>query len=527
LKINKEILDDRQVKLTVEYTTSEFEGYKRRGAKKIAKNVKIPGFRPGKAPYNVIVNHYGEAAIIQEAIDILLEDDYGKILDEQEIKPSGAGNLEKIESSDPPTFVFIVPLEPEVNLGEYKEIRKPYELEEFDIKEVDEFIENLRRNAATIIPANHPAEAGDLVYFNLSGEFLNPEEGEDATITDKTPQQAVIPSDDETPQKEWPYQGFSRELIGVAEGDVKELKHQYEEDDEDEEFRGKTAIFTVEIQSVKSLELPELDDDFAKTQGDFETVADFRKVVEERLREQHKNAYDETYFEELLTEISSKTEILYPPQMLEHEEEHIQEDLKSRLERQNMDFETYLKLRDKDEETFIEEEIRPVAKERLERSLVIDALIESEGLKINQDLLNSNINEIISEIVYSGNAQEMQKHMGKDEFSRAISMEGVSRTMNSQILERLKLIATGQPIPEEGSDSDLKEEAFVEPENDEDSQKDTQKVEEPAAPGESKKELTADKPVQHITEGTETVDQENENIDTTSNDEPDSETLED
>ncbi len=71
-------------------------------AKKISRNVKIPGFRPGKAPYSIIVNHYGEAAIVQEAIDILLEDDYGKILDEQEIKPSGSGNLEKIESYDPP-----------------------------------------------------------------------------------------------------------------------------------------------------------------------------------------------------------------------------------------------------------------------------------------------------------------------------------------------------------------------------------------------------------------------------------------
>lgn len=515
MKINKEILEDRQIKLTVEYTTTEFEGYKRRGAKKISKNVKIPGFRPGKAPYSIIVNHYGEAAIVQEAIDILLEDDYGKILDEQEIKPSGSGNLEKIESYDPPTFVFIIPLEPEVNLGEYQEIRKAYELEEFDASEVDEFVENIRRNAATIIPANHPAEAGDLVYFNLSGEFLNPEEGEDATITDKTPQQAVIPSNDEDSKEEWPYPGFARALMGVEEGNVQELKHQYPEDVEDEEFRGKTAIFTVEVQSVKSLELPELDDDFVKTQGEFDTVADFRNAVEQRLREQHKNSYDETYFDELLNEITAQSEILYPPQMIEHEEEHLQEDIKSRLERQNMDFETYLKLRDKDEETFIEEEIRPVAKKRLERSLVIDALIESQGLKINQDLLNSNINAIISEIVYSGSAQDMQKQMGKDEFSKAISMEGVSRTMNSQILERLKLIATGQPIPEENTESDL--DRTVDETNDEEvSQNETIEDVELVESDENKDDLTSETP----------VPQEDEEIESTSNDESEGETLE-
>ncbi len=238
------------------------------------------------------------------------------------------------------------------------------------------------------------------------------------------------------------------------------------------------------------MELPELDDDFVKTQGEFDTVADFQKAVEERLREQHKNAYDETYFDELLNEITAQSEILYPPQMLEHEEEHLQDDIKSRLERQKMDFETYLKLRDKDEETFIEEEIRPVAKKRLERSLVIDALIKSQDLKINQDLLNSNINALISEIVYSGNAQDMQKQMGKDEFSRAISMEGVSRTMNSQILERLKLIATGQPIPEEEAKSDL--EKTVDETNDEEvSQNESIEDVEIVAPDENKDDFNS------------------------------------
>jgi trigger factor len=135
--------------------------------------------------------------------------------------------------------------------------------------------------------------------------------------------------------------------------------------------------------------------------------------------------------------------------MLEHEEEHVLEDIKSRLENQNMDFETYLKLRNTDEETFMEEEIRPVAKERLERTLVVDALIEAEGLKLDQEMLKHNINDVMSEVFYSGNAQEMQEQMGKEEFSRAISMEGVQRTMNEQLQARLKLIATGQPIPEE------------------------------------------------------------------------------
>jgi len=458
LNIEKTIQEDRQAKLTVTYTSEEFEGFKRRAAKKISKNAKIPGFRPGKAPYKVIVNHYGEGAIIQEAIDILLDDDYAKMVEEAEIEPSGPGNLETIESYDPPKLVFMIPLEPEIELGDYREIRKEYELEEFDISQVDDFIDKMRRNAATIVPSDHPAGEGDLVYFSLSGEFLNPEEGEDATITDKTPQQVVIRAEGEESEDEWPFPGFSRELIGVEAGQTKEIQHQYSEDYSDEEYQGKTAIFTIEVQSVKELELPEFDEEFVQTLGNYDSPEDFRESIEERMRGDHEESYNDEFINELLEEITENTKLSYPPQMLEHEQEHVLEDIQSRLEQQNMDYETYLKLRDMDEETFIEEEIQPVARQRLERSLVIDALIKAEGLKLDQDILKNNINEIMTEVIYSGDLEEMQKQMGKEEFSRAVSMEGVNRTMNTQIQERLKLIASGQPIPEEEVEVEISEE---------------------------------------------------------------------
>ncbi len=139
----------------------------------------------------------------------------------------------------------------------------------------------------------------------------------------------------------------------------------------------------------------------------------------------------------------------YPPQMLAHEEEHVLDDLKARLENQNMDFKTYLSLRGVEEEAFVADEIRPAAKQRLERSLIVDSLIDAENLKLDQEMLKDNIGEILNEVIVSGEAEEMQKQMGKDAFTRAISMEGVQKTMNTLLKNRLKLIATGQPIPEE------------------------------------------------------------------------------
>ena len=494
MNIDKTIQEDRQAKLTVEYTNLEFESFKQRAARRIAKDTKIPGFRPGKAPYSVILNRYGEGAIIQEAIDILLDDDYGKILEQAEIKPSGMGSLETIESYDPPKFIFMVPLEPEIDLTDYKEIRKDYEPEEFDVAQVDEFIENLRRNAATIIPAEHPAEVGNLVYFNLSGEFLNPAEDEDASITDKTPQQVVIPAKGEGSDKEWPFPGFAEQLLGVSAGETKEIQHTYPDDAEDEDYRGKTAVFSVDVQSVKELELPEVDEDFIKSMGDYDSPEAFRESIEEHLRKDQQEEYDSQFFNDLLAEIIENAKIVYPPQMLEHEEEHVLDDIKSRLANQNMDFETYLKLRETDEETFVKEEVEPVAKQRLERSLVVDALIEAEELKLNQEMLKQNINQVMAEVYYSGNAQDMQKKLGQDDFSRAISMEGVQRTMGAQLQERLKLIATGQPIPEDEPET---EEA---PENAEEEEAVVETAEEAVEAVEAEETPEIEEPVKEVSE---------------------------
>ena len=459
MNIEKVIQEDRQAKLTVEYSPEEFEKFKRRAAKKISKNAKIPGFRPGKAPYQVIVNHYGEGAIVQEAIDLLIDDDYSKILEETEIEPSGSGNLESIDNLDPPKFILIVPLKPEIDLGDYRSVRIDYQPEPFDESEVDAFILNLQRNSATIIPAERPAEEDDLVYFNLSGEFLNPETDEDATITDKTPQQVVIPAEDKITSREWPFPGFSRALLGVKAGDVKEIQHAFPDDHYDEEFQGKTAIFTVEVQSVKALELPDVDEDFVESLGNYESPEQFREKLEERLRVEHEEAYEHEYFNAILNEIIENTAMNYPPQMLEHEEEHTLEDLKSRLEKQNMDFETYLKLRDTDEETFMINEVRPNAKQRLERNLVVDTLVDAEGLVLDESLFKEQINHLMSEVFRSGKVTELQKQMGDDGFSRMISMEGVSRTINTQLKNRLKLIATGQPIPEEDDSASEEQES--------------------------------------------------------------------
>ncbi len=123
MKIDTVQQDDHQIKLTVEVEPETLEGAKKKAGKKISGKVKVPGFRPGKAPYSVVLRQVGEAAILEEALDILLQDIYPSIIEEAKIEPYGPGSLQNVVTMEPPTFEFMVPLAPEVELGDYRALR--------------------------------------------------------------------------------------------------------------------------------------------------------------------------------------------------------------------------------------------------------------------------------------------------------------------------------------------------------------------------------------------------------------------
>ena len=175
MKIETEHLEDHQVKLTVEIEPERMSSSKQIAARKIAKRLKIPGFRPGKAPYPVVLRHAGEAAIVEEAIDVLVSDIYPDLIEEGNIEPYGPGTLENIVSIDPPVFEFVIPLIAKVELGDYKEIRKEYSKADITEEDVDEVISGLQEQQATIEPVDRACEIGDLVTVRFSGVEVNPE----------------------------------------------------------------------------------------------------------------------------------------------------------------------------------------------------------------------------------------------------------------------------------------------------------------------------------------------------------------
>ena len=215
LKFEKKLLKDHQVQLTVNFDQETFEHFRNQAARSISSKSKVPGFRPGKAPMDVVKRIYGEDYLNEEALELLVNEKYPLLLDEAKIKPAAAGKLEKVEKLNPPELIFTVPLEPVIELGKYQEIQKKFELPQIDEKDIDEVIHNLQLNYATAEKVEREAKNGDLVNFKLTAIVSNPEEGESDELLKESPYQMVI---GEKQREEFPYEGFDKELIGLKAG---------------------------------------------------------------------------------------------------------------------------------------------------------------------------------------------------------------------------------------------------------------------------------------------------------------------
>ncbi len=441
MKTEKTYTDDHQVKLSTEIEAELVDQFKRRAARQIARSTRIPGFRPGKAPYNMVLSYVGEERIFQEAIDLLVQDVYPKILDAEEIKPWGSGSFDNIASEDPLVLEFTVPLDTEVELKGLEELNKKYVLEPVTDSEVEDYIVSMRRSHANIVPLETPAVEGNVVYMSLEAQDKNAAEGQDPVIIKSSPQQTLIPTVEESRDSEWPYRGFARDLIGKKENDTFTLEHVYPADAESEEFAGKAVLFNVNIQSVKALELPELDEEFLKSNGGFASVEDLYKGVREYLENKRKEEYDDDYYLSLVDLLRQTSVIKYPPQLMKEEEEEVLHRIEHDLEHRNLDLALYLKIRKLERDKFIEDEVKPTAKNRIERSLIMDAITKRYDIKISNEELEAEISNVINDLIMSGEFAEAQKSLGSKKFSETVSMQAANRAIENSIRKQLLQLA--------------------------------------------------------------------------------------
>ena len=457
MKIEKEFRDDHQVKLTVEIDSDTFEKAKRKSARQLAKKIKIPGFRPGKAPYGVILRQVGEGRIVEQALDFLIEDQYPEIIKEAEIEPYGPGTLENVPELDPPTFEFVVPLEAEVELGDYKSIDIPYEPPVISDEDVNQAIESSREQNAMRESVDRPAELGDVVYFRLSAQRTDLEESEESLLIEDRFSSSQIESEEDP--DEWPFPGFSNELIGLSAEEEKSINHQFPDDHQDEELQGANVAYQVSVSNIQAVTLPEINDHLAQTASEFETLDEWKENLKVTLEERNLEIYAEEFDNSILDHIISNSTIKHPPQMISREEEEVLRGLEYRLSQQGINKELYLQIRGIDEDALLEE-IKPVAEDRVKKALVLMEVAKKEKIQADPDQVQEEMGRTVQAISSTMTPNDAKK-FAKSEYIPSLASNIVADLLTQKTMVYLRATAKGEPWPPEihgESDSEIAEE---------------------------------------------------------------------
>jgi trigger factor len=439
LKIESLPREDHQVNLIVEVDPDQLEKAKKKAARKISERSKIPGFRPGKAPYDVVKRFYGDGAITEEAVEVLVDQIYPDVLKEAGVQPGAAGSLENIEKLDPPTLKFLVPLAPTVDLGDFRSVRKPYEFTPPGEDKLDEAIENLRSMYSKTENVDREIKEGDFVLLDVKGQAGEKE------LPDLTRAGYPVFVRSEEKEADWPFPGFGIKLVGMKAGDTSSIKHKFPNDHATEELKDLDVDFEVLVKTVRGVTLPELNDEFAKSVG-VENVEELRNRVKDNIEAQAKADYDDKYFAELFDLIKAGATIKYPPQVLDHESEHVLDELKHRLSDQHLDLDTYLKMQQTDMEKFMADEVRPTAVRRLERSLLIEEIARQEKIELDQTKLEEAFQQNWASL--SSSDEKFAKltkggSRASKELVDAVVVDTANRMMVTRVLDRIKAIATG------------------------------------------------------------------------------------
>ena len=445
MKIESQELDDHQIKLIVETSQEAFEPVKQRAARKLSQRTKIPGFRPGKAPYAIILRQLGEELILEEALELYIQDLYPKVIEEAKIEPYGPGSLEKVISYSPPKFEFIIPLKPVVELGDYQNVRFPYSLTTITKEEIDNVIQNLRERQAIMEPANRPANEGDVVYIRISATRQHPSEvNEETELLNERTTPVIIRSPDFEDLNEWPFPGFTKQLIGMASKEQKVISHKFPDDFYIEALKSVDAKYKVQIEEVKSRVLPEVNDEFAQSLGEYTDLTTLEKSIREELEQNQLSEYEEDYDNQVIEEIIKRSSVKYPPQMLDKEKDIVLERLKERLARQKQDIDLYLKTREISMDQLMEE-IKPIAESRLKKTLVLLEISEAESIKIGEEELQAETTKTMDELTPLLAKNKIPKMTEKEMVSNLVGNIMMDMVVK-RATERIRQIAKGEAI---------------------------------------------------------------------------------
>ena len=423
MKVSREDTAPRQVVLTVELDESDLEPSLERSYRRVVNRVVIPGFRKGKAPRYLVQNYIGREALIQESLEFIVQDALDKAVKEHDLEVFGEPELDLVET-DPVSFRATLPLEPLVDLGDFRGLRLQPAPVEATGKQVDEVIERLRYDSAPWEPVERGVKFGDLVTLDVKGVI----EGDDV-IDDKGVD--FIPNQDNLS----PFPGFSVYLEGMTKDDAREFTLTVPEDYSQTTLAGKECRFVVKALEIKEKGLADLDDEFAKGVGEgYETMDELRTSILDDLEEQSERAAQRELESRALEDVIKGTSIQMPELAMDREIDQMMDEQVHAQHNRHVDMDEYLQNVGKSRDE-LKDELRPAAQERLTRYLVLRELAKQEEIEVSTDDVDAEVERLSSGAGESGEA-----------LRRAFSSENARTSIGNAVLTRRVLERLGEIV---------------------------------------------------------------------------------
>jgi trigger factor len=399
VKVTKEILENKKVKLEIHVDPETFEKGMEKSYLKNRKGISVPGFRKGRVPRKIIERYYGEAIFYEDAINDIFPEVYEAAIKETEIEPVDRPELDIIQIGSGQDLILTaeVDVKPEVKLGQYKGIE--VEKAEYTVSddEVEHQLEHiLEDNARWVEVEDRAVENGDLVSLDYAGSV----DGEAFPGGTAENYSLEIGSGHFIP-------GFEEQLVGMSIGEEKDITVTFPEEYHAEDLKGKEAVFHVKIHEIKEKELPELDDEFAKDISEFETLDEYKADLKQKLQKSADDNARTAMENQLIQKICDNAEVDIPQVMVENEVDNLVREMEFNLQYSGLNLERYLEMTNTSIEDF-RAQFNDRAYNRVKTQLVLESVTKAENISVTEDDLEEEYARMAEQ--YGRDIEEIKKN---------------------------------------------------------------------------------------------------------------------
>ena len=370
---------DTQVHVTVELDSTDLATAKQVAVRELSKSVKVPGFRTGKVPANVAEKHIDPLALAnattENAINIAMNDiavsEELRILDRPNV------DLKDFQPYDSLTFEATIDIVPDITLGDYKKLKAKKDNVTVDEVEIDEVVERMRGQLSEKMSVKRAASSGDEVNIDFVGKLGDePFDGGTANGYD-----LVLGSNSFIP-------GFEEAIIGHTIGETFDVPLKFPDDYHAEHLKGADTVFTVTLNDVKEVVLPEVNDEFAVKVGPFKTALGMREDIRAELMQQKEKTAEDKYKDDLVGELVSVSTVPVPQVLVDDQVRQIEQDAMQNLMYRGMSPDQYIKqMGYKDHDEWHEKEFKVAAERRVQAGLALAELSKVENIEVSQEEL--------------------------------------------------------------------------------------------------------------------------------------------